>query len=261
MHAFVIAGMHSGVGKTTVTLALHAALRKRDLAVQPFKVGPDIIDPGRHTAVTGVPSGNLDGWMLSSEYNQDRFRHNTQGHDVGVSEGVVGLFDGYDGKSEAGSTAEMAKWLGLPVILILDASAMARSAAALIQGFESFDLDLDVAGVIFNRFCGRGHLHYLCAALEERPEITVSGGLSHNSDITIPERHLGLVTPEEHQLGVQNIERVATLVEDKLDLDLLLRTTHYPLGRMGRRRVANVSVSASPAMRSSVLIIRRIWSF
>ena len=109
LHAFVIAGTHSGVGKTTVTLALHAALRKRDLAVQPFKVGPDLIDPGHHAAVTGVPSRNLDGWMLSSEYNQDKFRHNTHGHDVGVIEGVMGLFDGYDGKSEAGSTAEMAK--------------------------------------------------------------------------------------------------------------------------------------------------------
>ena len=104
---------------------------------------------------------------------------------------------------------------------------MARSAAALIHGFQSFDPDLDVAGVIFNRIGCPGHLHYLCEALEERPEITVLGGLSHNADITIPERHLGLVTPEEHQLGVQNIERLATLVEDKLDLDLLLRTTQF----------------------------------
>ena len=114
MHAFVIAGTHSGVGKTTVTLGLLAALRKRGLVVQPFKVGPDFIDPGHHTAVTGVSSRNLDGWMLPSEYNQNTIRHNIQGHDVGVIEGVMGLFDGYDGKSEAGSTAEMARVAGYP---------------------------------------------------------------------------------------------------------------------------------------------------
>jgi len=227
LHAFVIAGTHSGVGKTTVTLGLLAALCKRGLAVQPFKVGPDFIDPGHHTAVTGVPSRNLDGWMLSREYNQDTFRHNIQGHDVGVIEGVMGLFDGYDGKSEAGSTAEMAKWLGLPVILVVDASAMARSAAALIHGFQSFDPNLNVTGVIFNRIGGPGHLHYLCVALEGRPDIVVLGGLSHNADITIPERHLGLVTPEEHRLGAENIERLATFIEDKVDLDLLLRATQF----------------------------------
>ncbi len=227
MHAFVIAGTHSGVGKTTVTLGLLAALRKRGLAVQPFKVGPDFIDPGHHTAVTGVPSRNLDGWMLSREYNQDTFTHNIQGHDVGVIEGVMGLFDGYDGKSEAGSTAEMAKWLGLPVILVVDASAMARSAAALIHGFQSFDPDLNVTGVIFNRIGGSGHLQYLCEALEGRPEIAVLGGLSHTADITISERHLGLVTQEEHQLGAQNIERLATFIEDNVDLGLLLQTTQF----------------------------------
>ena len=227
LHAFVIAGTHSGVGKTTVTLGLLAALRKRGLAVQPFKVGPNFIDPGHHTTVTGVPSRNLDGWMLSQEYNQDTFRHNIQRHDVGVIEGVMGLFDGYDGKSEAGSTAEMAKWLGLPVILVVDASAMARRTAALIHGFQSFDPNLNVTGVIFNRIGGPGHLQYLCGALEGRPDIVVLGGLSHTADITIPERHLGLVTPEEHRLGAENIGRLATFIEDKVDLDRLLRTTQF----------------------------------
>ena len=106
MKAFVVAGTHSGVGKTTMTLGLLAALQRRGYTVQGFKVGPDFIDPGHHTAITGTPSYNLDGWMLSRDYNDQRFARSLQGKDVGVVEGVMGLFDGYDGKSEAGSTAE-----------------------------------------------------------------------------------------------------------------------------------------------------------
>ncbi len=162
--------------------------------------------------------------MLPREYNQDTFRHNIQGHDVGVMEGVMGLLDGCEGKSGAGSTDEMAKWLGLPVILVAESSGMARSAAAWIHGFQSFDPALNVAGVISNRIGSPGHLHCLCEALEERPDIVVLVGLSRTADITIPERHLGLVTTEEHRLSVQNIERLATLIEDKVDLDHLLRT-------------------------------------
>src|SRR5258706_13090508 len=113
MCAFVIAGTQSGVGKTTVTLGILAALRKRGLQVQSFKIGPDFIDPGHHTAVTGVPSRTLDGWMLSREYNKQTFSRNLAGKDVGIVEGMMGLFDGYDGKNEAGRTARMAKCHGL----------------------------------------------------------------------------------------------------------------------------------------------------
>src|SRR3989442_6791591 len=225
MKAFVVAGTHSGVGKTTMTLGLLAALQRRGYTVQGFKVGPDFIDPGHHTAITGTPSYNLDGWMLSRDYNYQRFARSLQGKDIGVVEGVMGLFDGYDGKSEAGSTAEMAKWLGLPVILIVDASAMARSVAALIHGFQSFDRDLQVAGVIFNRIGGSGHLQYLREALQGRPGITILGGLPHNERIAIPERHLGLVTQEEHSLTPERIAHLASFIEDNLDLALLLQLT------------------------------------
>ena len=112
MHGFVIAGTQSGVGKTTLTLGLLAAFRKHGLSVQPFKIGPDFIDPGFHTAVTGVPSRNLDGWMLSRAYNTAVFNRSLYGHDVGVVEGMMGLFDGYDGKSEAGSTGRNGKMAG-----------------------------------------------------------------------------------------------------------------------------------------------------
>jgi cobyrinic acid a,c-diamide synthase len=223
MTAFVIAGTHSGVGKTTVTLSILAALCKRGLRVQAYKVGPDFIDPGHHRAISGTPSRTLDGWMLSREYNQHTFEQNLQDKDVGVVEGVMGLFDGYDGKSEAGSTAEIAKWLGLPVILVVDASAMARSVAALVQGFRTFDQNLNVAGVIFNRIAGSGHLQYLRDALENVPGITVLGGLPHNENILIPERHLGLVTSSEHELTPTRIEQLASFCEDNLDLERMLQ--------------------------------------
>ena len=140
----VIAGTHSGAGKTTITLGLMAALTARGHTVAPFKVGPDFIDPGHHSRVTGRVSRNLDGWMLSKAYNLEAFARQTQGADIAVVEGVMGLFDGYDGRSEAGSTAQMAKWLGLPVVLVVGARAMARSAAALVQGFERFDDRLSI---------------------------------------------------------------------------------------------------------------------
>jgi cobyrinic acid a,c-diamide synthase len=223
MHAVLVAGTHSGVGKTTVTLGMLAALRRRSLRVQAFKVGPDFIDPGHHTALTGIPSRTLDGWMLSREYNQQTFWQHLHDADVGVVEGVMGLFDGYDGKTEAGSTAEMAKWLGLPVILVVDASAMARSVAALVHGFCSFDPDLNVTGVIFNRIGGPGHLQYLREALEGVPDITILGGLPRNESIAIPERHLGLVTQEEHHLTPERIDQLASFIEDNLDLTQMLQ--------------------------------------
>src|SRR5579862_7431273 len=149
MKGCVISAPMSGSGKTTVTLGLLAALRKRELRVQPFKVGPDFIDPGLHEIASGVPSHNLDGWMLSREVNESLFADLSAEKDVAVVEGVMGLFDGFDGKSERGSTAEMAVWLDLPVVLVVDAHVMARSAAAMINGFRSFDPRVKLAGVIF----------------------------------------------------------------------------------------------------------------
>ncbi len=228
MHGFVIAGTQSGVGKTTLTLGLLAALRKRGLSVQPFKIGPDFIDPGYHTVVTGVPSRNLDGWMLSRAYNTTVFNRSLRGYDVGVVEGMMGLFDGYDGKSEAGSTAEVAKWLGLPVLLVVDASAMARSVAAIVHGFQHFDPELNVAGVIFNKIGGPEHLRYLEEAVRDVPRSTVLGGLPADETITLPERHLGLITREERPVSAGQIDRLARVIEDHLDLSSLLHLSTLP---------------------------------
>ncbi len=218
----VVAGTQSGVGKTTITLGLLAALSRRGLTVQPFKVGPDFIDPGHHTRAAGLVSRNLDGWMLSREANEALFRRQALKADLALVEGVMGLFDGYDGVSEAGSTAQMAKWLGLPVLLVVDARAMARSAAALVQGFAGFDPDLSLAGVIFNRIGSPTHLDYLRQALAQVPQVKCFGGLPRSPDLAIPERHLGLATAEDHPLTDRYLSDLADLVEANLDLDGLL---------------------------------------
>ena len=229
-HAFVISGTQSGCGKTTLTLGLIAALRRRGLRVQPFKVGPDFIDPGLHTRVAGVESRNLDGWMLGAETNRALFRRLSRQSDAAVVEGVMGLFDGYDGLSESGSSAEMAKLLGLPVVLVVDARSMARSAAALVYGFSRFDANVRLAGVLFNRIGGEGHLEYLREAMSANlPDVPVLGGIPREEAVHIPERHLGLVTAEEFSLSPKWRDTLAGLVERHVDLDLLLERCVLPL--------------------------------
>jgi cobyrinic acid a,c-diamide synthase len=218
----VVAGTQSGVGKTTLTLGLLAAWQRQGITVQPFKVGPDFIDPGHHTQAAGRACRNLDGWMLTREANLELFGLYAREADLAVVEGVMGLFDGFDGKSEAGSTAQMAKWLKLPVVLVVDARSMARSAAALVHGFATFDPELALAGVIFNRVGSPTHLDYLRQALAGAGEVRCFGGLPRETGLAIPERHLGLVTTEDHPLGPGYLEGLADLVEQHLDLEGLL---------------------------------------
>jgi cobyrinic acid a,c-diamide synthase len=241
--AFVIAGTHSGCGKTTVALALMAAFQARGRRVQPFKVGPDFIDPGFHTRLTGRASRNLDGWMLSHSYNVTQFRHLLRDADVGIVEGVMGLFDGYDGMSEAGSSAEMAKWLGIPVILVVDAASMARSAAALVYGFSRFDPALRVAGVIFNRIGSPGHYQYLQTAMAANlPDIAVLGAIPRDRQVSLPERHLGLVMADELALDHDWLGRVQLLAEQHIDLERL-----SALARWEEADSAVAAVEAQPA--------------
>ncbi|HEY3577798.1 MAG TPA: cobyrinate a,c-diamide synthase [Gaiellaceae bacterium] len=194
------------------------ALRRRGLIVQPFKVGPDFIDPLHHQHASGRPPRNLDGWMLDQETNLQRFARATADADVALIEGVMGLFDGSDGKSDRGSTAEMAKLLGLPVLLVIDASAMARSAAALIHGYTSFDPDLRIAGVILNNVGGEVHAGMIRDAVAGA--VPILGALPHANDLVVPERHLGLHLP--HEGSSEYVAELAALVEAHLDLDALL---------------------------------------
>ncbi|HMF76867.1 MAG TPA: cobyrinate a,c-diamide synthase [Bryobacteraceae bacterium] len=220
----VIAGTHSGVGKTTVAIALMAALVRRGMRVQPFKVGPDFIDPSFHTRVTGLAGRNLDGWMLSRDTNLALFSNAAKDADIAVIEGVMGAFDGHGPTSESGSTVELAKWLGAPIVLVIDASAMARSAAALIRGFETFDPEAHFAGVIFNRVGSVRHHELLRAAVEQTCSVQPLGALPRDPKISLPERHLGLVMANE-VLNSETISRLADWFEAGVDVDRLLALT------------------------------------
>jgi cobyrinic acid a,c-diamide synthase len=216
--AIVVAGTHSGVGKTSVTLGLIGALARRGLTVQPFKVGPDFIDPLHHTKAAGRASRNLDGWMLDTDANRACFARASTGADAAVIEGVMGLFDGSEGGSDRGSTAEMAKLLGVTVVLVIDASAMARSAAALIHGFASFDPELRIAGVILDNVGGEAHAEMIREAVAG--DVPILGAIPRAADLTVPERHLGLHLP--HEARRDYAEQLASLVEAHVDLDQLL---------------------------------------
>ena len=185
-------------------------------------MGPDFIDPGHHGQITGRPCANLDGWMLSQKANQEIFAQRAAGADLALVEGVMGLYDGYDGKSEAGSTAQMAKWLGLPVLLAVNAKAMARSAAAVVMGFERFDPELAFGGVVFNHVGSPRHLDYLKQALDGHTAMPVWGGLGKDPEVSVPERHLGLFTSADHFWTKEKIHRLADLVEKGMDTDGLL---------------------------------------
>jgi cobyrinic acid a,c-diamide synthase len=199
-----------------------SALKQRGLEVQPFKIGPDFIDPGHHRRVTGKDSHNLDGWMLSRGYNEEIFSRYCQKADVAVVEGVMGLYDGFSGRDESGSTAEMAKWLHLPVFLVIDARSMARSAAALANGFATFDPELPIAGVIFNRVAGTGHAEIIQEAMLAGSETPVLGYLPREEGLEIPSRHLGLVIDEDFQMDPARIGRLGRWIESNLDLDRLM---------------------------------------
>jgi cobyrinic acid a,c-diamide synthase len=214
----VIAGTHSGVGKTTATLAILAALRQRGRLVQAFKVGPDFIDPGHHTAVTGRPSRNLDGWMLGEAINCDIFTRGATDADISIIEGMMGLFDGSSSVNEIGSTAELAKQLDAPVLLVIDGSAMARSAAAMVSGYTNFDPALQVVGILFNRVGSEGHYKLLKEAVEQETDVVAVGYLRPDQAVTISDRHLGLVTAMEQGTG-ELYGLLAKAAAETVDLD------------------------------------------
>lgn len=218
-----IAAPASGCGKTTITLALLAALSRRGLRVAPFKVGPDFIDPGHHARACGRISRNLDGWMCGEQWVRKTFDQGCAGAELALIEGVMGLFDGAAGDSEVGSSAEVAKWLGSPVLLVIDARAQARSAAAVLQGFANFDPQLQVAGVIFNRVGSPGHAEMLREAVASVPGLPpVLGCLPRSEELALPERHLGLVTAEDAGCEDAFFARLADWIERHVDLEALL---------------------------------------
>ncbi len=244
----VIAGTHSGAGKTTVSLALMAALKARGRLVQPFKAGPDFIDPGHHQAATGRASRNLDGWMLGDVVNRTLFSRASADADVSIIEGMMGLFDGSSPVHENGSTAELAKQLSAPVLLVIDGSAMARSAAAMALGYATFDPALNVKGVLFNRVRSEGHYRLLQEAVEAATDLAVLGYLRPDASVTIPDRHLGLRTAVEQ--GQSDLyDRLARSAAETIDLDRMEALAHSAVEFFAGDLPRPVAAGQQPAVR------------
>ena len=219
----VVAGTHSGAGKTTVASGLMAALSSRGLRVAPFKVGPDFIDPSYHTLAAGRPGRNLDAFLSGPQMIGPLFANGARGADIAVVEGVMGLFDGKSGCGELASTAHAAKLLDAPVVLVVDARAMARSIAALVHGYTTFDPALTVAGVVLNRVGSNVHEKMLRDALKPL-RIPVLGVMHRSDEIQTPDRHLGLVPVAERRAEARrSLDALGTVVSNSLNLDEVLR--------------------------------------
>ncbi len=199
-----------------------AALSRRGLRVQPFKVGPDYIDPTYHTAVAGRTCRNLDSWMLPHEVLVALYARATTDCDVAIVEGVMGLHDGRTGHGEAGSTAEIARLIGAPVILVVDAAKSARSVAAVAFGFQQLDPAVHVAGVILNNVASACHEEAIAEPLLREVGLPVLGSLPRNGSWRFDERHLGLVPTPERALKGEAIDRLVEAVQDRFGLDRLL---------------------------------------
>lgn len=219
----VIAGTNSGAGKTTVTLGLMAALRRRHLNVQGFKVGPDYIDPSYHTVLTGRPSRNLDTWMMEPRVVREVFHRGSEGADVSVIEGVMGMYDGKDPLTNTGSTAEVSCLLQAPVLLVVNVASMARSAAAVVLGFQQLDPNVRIVGVIVNRVGSQGHYELVKAAIEQVCRVPVVGYFTKQETLQIPERHLGLIPALERGEMNALFDALADAVEATVDVEQVLQ--------------------------------------
>jgi cobyrinic acid a,c-diamide synthase len=219
----LVAGTSSGSGKTLLTAGLIGALRRRGLVVQPFKCGPDYIDPGYHAHAAGRPCGNLDSWMLDDAQVHDSFLRGCEGADVAVIEGLMGLFDGAGFDTTRASAAQIAALLGAPVLLVMDISGSARSAAAVALGFARFDPGLPVAAVALNFAGSERHALGCGGAVTEVTGLPVLGWLPRDGRLLVPERHLGLLTAGESTDIDAVLSAVADIVAANFDLEALLR--------------------------------------
>ncbi|SMF40170.1 cobyrinate a,c-diamide synthase [Pseudobacteriovorax antillogorgiicola] len=215
----VVAGLSSGVGKTTCMVGLTIALRRRGLKVASFKCGPDYLDPSYHHRASQQTCHNLDGWIMGQDAILETFQRASRDADIALIEGVMGLFDGASPRSPAGSSAEIARWLQAPVLVTVDASGMARTIAAIESGLLHFEPDLPVAGLITNFVGSQSHKNLLQEALRQLPVI---GGLPKRPDLAFPERHLGLSTAREQAVPQAQLEAWADMVEEWFDIEQIL---------------------------------------
>jgi cobyrinic acid a,c-diamide synthase len=224
----IVSAPRSGAGKTTVTLAILSAFRRRGLRVQAAKVGPDYIDPAFHQAATGRPSFNLDSWAMTPALIDALVERGSADADLLVIEGAMGLFDGIPGApGRTGATADIAAKLGLPVLLVIDVSGQSQSAAALARGFISHHPNMRIGGIVLNRVGGERHLRLVADAIAEL-ETPILGAIARDADLALPERHLGLVQANEHGDLARRLDRLAEIAERHLDLDAIRRLAAPP---------------------------------
>ncbi|UWU68213.1 cobyrinate a,c-diamide synthase [Bradyrhizobium sp. NC92] len=217
----MVAGTHSGAGKTTVTLTLLHAMTTKGLSVQPFKVGPDFIDTAYHGEIAGRASVNLDLWMMGPDIVRSSFERFSADSDVALIEAMGALYDGEDG-TERGSAADVAKLLDVPIILVIDIWGMTRSTIPLLTGFLSFDADLKFAGFVMNRAGSDRHAAMVRDALPHHLRALCLGYVLHSDQLAIPERHLGLVTPDENAVNTSTRRAALSSAKSGLDIDALI---------------------------------------
>ena len=219
----LLSGTSSRVGKTMISIGLMRALTNRGYKVQPYKVGPDFIDPSFHYFATGRYSRNLDGFMINRWNNLEIFERNFRNADIAVIEGKTGLYDSHDAINEKGSTAEISKILKCPVILIVNAERLSRTAAAMVTGYRVFDPDVDIKGVILNRVGGERHAAKAKMAVERLAKLQVLGTIPRKRDVVIPDRHLGLIPAFERKEEFEELfDKLAEMVERYLDVDKII---------------------------------------
>ncbi|KGF12741.1 cobyrinic acid a,c-diamide synthase [Peptostreptococcus sp. MV1] len=222
MKKIVIAGTGSGVGKTTISLGIMKALVNRGKSVQPFKVGPDYIDPSYHKYVTGRPSRNLDSYMLDEDQVKYVYSQASKSTDISIIEGVMGLYDGLGIDINKHSTSQIAKTLKAPLILVLDAKAMGASAAAMVLGYKQLDKNVDIVGVIANNVRTKRHYEIVKASIEKYCSLEVLGYLPPDDEISLESRQLGLVPSQEMENLDKKIDRIGQLVEEYVDVDRII---------------------------------------
>jgi cobyrinic acid a,c-diamide synthase len=244
--AFVVSGTSSGSGKTLVALGIMEALRRRGLTVQPFKAGPDYIDPGLHSLLLGRPSYNLDTWMMGVKGVRATFAAAASASDCAVVEGVMGLFDGRGGGAEAGSTAHLSKVLGLPVVLVANAEKAAQSMGAVVKGFETYDASVDLRWVIFNKVGSERHEKILRESVRGS-KVKVLGCIPRDAALTLESRHLGLLTAGD--MGGSwgaFVKSAGDAIEESVYLDSLLRSkTIFNAGAPGPAEPARVRIAVA----------------
>jgi len=245
--SFIIAGTSSGSGKTTIALGLMAAYKARGLRVQPYKCGPDFIDPGLHKLITGTVSRNLDLWMSGEKFTRHCFNKYLQDADIAVIEGVMGMFDG--GQSSSASLAEALK---VNTILVLDVRSMAESAAAILKGFEVLNPDAAPKGVILNRIASKRHLQLVSDAIKTHCSSEILGYLPRTLQISIPSRHLGLLTGDEAPLNGEAIRILTETISKHINLDRILELCTvtpppFPPANSKREKLCRIAVARDRA--------------